>query len=82
MSLHAPEPGGALWRFFLAAVMIIAATAATTAVAGLLQFKQLAADLSGGPAMPHADVTCRPRAPAVAAGHRLRPPGRGAVQLR
>ncbi len=36
---------GMLWRFLLAAVVIIGATAATTAVAGLLQFKQLAKDL-------------------------------------
>ena len=32
--------GGALWRFFFAAVIVIGGTAATTAVAGLLQFKQ------------------------------------------
>ncbi|MEO6857047.1 MAG: LCP family protein [Solirubrobacteraceae bacterium] len=49
--------GGALWRFFLAAVIIISATAATTAVAGLLQFKQLAADISLTPALKHAQVT-------------------------
>jgi polyisoprenyl-teichoic acid--peptidoglycan teichoic acid transferase len=49
--------GGALWRFLLAAVIIISGTAATTAVAGLLQFKQLAADISLTPALKHAQVT-------------------------
>jgi polyisoprenyl-teichoic acid--peptidoglycan teichoic acid transferase len=49
--------GGMLWRFVLAAVVIIAATAATTAVAGLLQFKQLAVDLSVQPALKNAKVT-------------------------
>jgi polyisoprenyl-teichoic acid--peptidoglycan teichoic acid transferase len=48
---------GALWRFFLGAVIVIGASAATTAVAGLLQFKQLAADISLTPALPHANVT-------------------------
>ncbi|MFL5823472.1 MAG: LCP family protein [Solirubrobacteraceae bacterium] len=36
---------------------MIALTAATTAVAGLLQFKELAADLSLTPALKHANVT-------------------------
>ncbi len=49
--------GGALWRFFLGAVVVIAATAATTAVAGLLQFKQLGAYLSQNSAIPQANVT-------------------------
>ena len=48
---------GALWRFSLAAALIIAFTATTTAVAGLLQFKQAASDLSATPALPHAQVT-------------------------
>ncbi|HWE08579.1 MAG TPA: LCP family protein [Solirubrobacteraceae bacterium] len=52
--------GGMLWRFFLAAIVVIAATAATTAVAGLLQFKQLAIDLSGQPALKNANVTLPP----------------------
>src|ERR1035441_3991247 len=52
--------GGALWRFLLAAVLIIGATAATTAVAGLLQFKQLAADLNVTPSLPNAAVTLPP----------------------
>jgi LCP family protein required for cell wall assembly len=49
--------GGALWRFLLAAVVVIGATAATTAVAGLLQFKQLATDLSLTPALNNANIT-------------------------
>ena len=48
---------GMLWRFFFAAVVIICATAATTAVAGLLQFKQLASDFSVGVEIPHAQIT-------------------------
>ncbi len=51
---------GALWRSLAAAVVIVAATAATTAVAGLLQFKQLASDISVQSAIPHADVTPLP----------------------
>jgi polyisoprenyl-teichoic acid--peptidoglycan teichoic acid transferase len=49
--------GGMLWRFLLAAVLIVGASAATTAVAGLLQFKQLAVDISGQPALKNANVT-------------------------
>ena len=52
--------GGMLWRFLAAAVLIIGATTATTAVAGLLQFKQLAVDLSGQPALSNANVTLPP----------------------
>jgi LCP family protein required for cell wall assembly len=48
---------GALWRFALGAVIVIAFTAATTAVAGLLQFKQFAVDLSATPAIQKARVT-------------------------
>ena len=45
-----------------AAVVVIGATAATTAVAGLLQFKQLAADSAVAPAIPHAhDQDRQPR---------------------
>lgn len=47
---------GALWRFSLAAVLIIGATAAATAVAGLLQIKQLTFDLNLTPAIVKADV--------------------------
>jgi LCP family protein required for cell wall assembly len=48
---------GALARFAIGAVIVIGFTAATTAVAGLLQFKQLATDLSLSPAIKHAQVT-------------------------
>ncbi len=57
MKLIPRSRGGALWRFFLGALVIIGATAATTAVAGLLQFKQLAADISLTPPLPDANVT-------------------------
>jgi polyisoprenyl-teichoic acid--peptidoglycan teichoic acid transferase len=48
---------GMLWRFALGAVIVIAFTATTTAVAGLLQFKQFAADLSLTPPIGNAEVT-------------------------
>ena len=48
---------GALWRAVLAALIVVGATAATTAVAGLLQFKNLVNDISVGVAIPHAAVT-------------------------
>ena len=48
---------GALARFALGAAIVIVFTATTTAVAGLLQFKQLATDLSATPAIRHAQVT-------------------------
>jgi LCP family protein required for cell wall assembly len=48
---------GALWRFALGATLVITFTAATTAVAGLLQFKQAATYLSATPALPHAQVS-------------------------
>jgi LCP family protein required for cell wall assembly len=46
-----------LWRFALGVVLVIAFTATTTAVAGLLQFKQFAADLSLSPPIRDAQVT-------------------------
>jgi LCP family protein required for cell wall assembly len=49
--------GGMLWRFALGAVIVIAFTATATAVAGLLQFKQLASDLGGTTPFKHASVT-------------------------
>jgi len=53
-----PSSGrGALARFLLGATIVIAFTAATTAVAGLLQFRQLATDVSLTPALGHAGVT-------------------------
>ncbi len=48
--------GGALARFGLAAVIVILFTAATTAVAGLMEFKNLAIDLSKNPALKNANV--------------------------
>jgi polyisoprenyl-teichoic acid--peptidoglycan teichoic acid transferase len=48
--------GGALARFGAGAVVVILFTAATTAVAGLMEFKNLAADLSKTPALTHAAV--------------------------
>jgi polyisoprenyl-teichoic acid--peptidoglycan teichoic acid transferase len=48
---------GALWRFALGAVIVVAFTAATTAVAGLLQFKQFAAEISITPPIKQARVT-------------------------
>jgi polyisoprenyl-teichoic acid--peptidoglycan teichoic acid transferase len=44
--------GGALLRFALGAVIVIAFSATTTAVAGLLQFKQIATYISATPALP------------------------------
>jgi LCP family protein required for cell wall assembly len=49
--------GGALWRFAAGGLIVIVFTATATAVAGLLQFKQFAADLSVTPALKHAQVT-------------------------
>ncbi len=44
-------------RFAVGAVIVIAFTATTTAVAGLLEFKQAAKDISITPAIKHAQVT-------------------------
>jgi LCP family protein required for cell wall assembly len=57
MKLIPSSRGGSLIRFAIGAVIVIAFTATTTAVAGLLQFKQLAADLSQSPVINHANVT-------------------------
>jgi len=57
VSLIPSSRRGALWRFSLGALIVIAFTATTTSVAGLLQFKQLATDLSLSPAIKHAQVT-------------------------
>jgi polyisoprenyl-teichoic acid--peptidoglycan teichoic acid transferase len=55
---------GSLWRFAAGAVIVILFTATTTAVAGLLQFKQAAQELSANPAIKHAQVTiANPGAP-------------------
>jgi LCP family protein required for cell wall assembly len=48
--------GGALWRFALAAVLIISFTAATTAVAGLLQVRQIANYFNETPAFKNVPV--------------------------
>jgi polyisoprenyl-teichoic acid--peptidoglycan teichoic acid transferase len=48
--------GGALWRFALAAAIVVAFTATTTAVAGLLEFKTIAKYISATPAIKHARV--------------------------
>jgi polyisoprenyl-teichoic acid--peptidoglycan teichoic acid transferase len=48
---------GALWRFALGASIVVIFTAATTAVAGLLQFKQLVTDISSQAPINHARVT-------------------------
>ncbi len=57
MRLIPRSRGGALWRFALGAVIVIAFTATTTAVAGLLQFKQFASDLALTPALKSQQVT-------------------------
>jgi polyisoprenyl-teichoic acid--peptidoglycan teichoic acid transferase len=48
--------GGALWRFALAAVIVVLFTAAATAVAGLLQFKQIGHYFDATPAIKQARV--------------------------
>jgi polyisoprenyl-teichoic acid--peptidoglycan teichoic acid transferase len=57
VSLIPSSRGGALLRFALAALIVVGFTATATAVAGLLQFKQLAAEISATPAINHARVT-------------------------
>ncbi len=56
MKLIPKTRGGSLWRFAAAAVLVIGFTAATTAVAGLLQVKDLVNDLNLTPALKNADV--------------------------
>ncbi len=48
---------GALWRFAFGAFIVITFTATTTAVAGLLQVRQIETYLAATPALPHAQVT-------------------------
>jgi polyisoprenyl-teichoic acid--peptidoglycan teichoic acid transferase len=57
MSLIPSSRRGALWRFALGAVIVVGFTATTTAVAGLLKFKQVATYLAATPALPAAQVT-------------------------
>jgi polyisoprenyl-teichoic acid--peptidoglycan teichoic acid transferase len=52
VSLMPRSRAGALVRFALGALIVIAFSATTTAVAGLLQFKQIAHYLSATPALP------------------------------
>jgi LCP family protein required for cell wall assembly len=49
--------GGALWRFALASLLVIGFVATTTAVAGLLQFKQFVSDLAINPSIKGVQVT-------------------------
>jgi LCP family protein required for cell wall assembly len=51
---------GALWRFTAAAMIVVACAAATTAVAGLLQIKQIVQDLNLTPALKHVPVVLPP----------------------
>lgn len=57
MSLLPRNRRGSLWRFFIAAVLIICSTAAATAVAGLLQFKQIGHDFNASPPIVGAQVS-------------------------
>ena len=56
MSLIPKTRGGAMWRFLLAAVLVISAVAATTAVAGLLQIKQITGYFDETPAFTNVPV--------------------------
>ncbi len=56
MSLIPSSGRGALGRFAIGAAIVIAFTATATAVAGLLQFKQFANEISGTAAIRHAPV--------------------------
>jgi LCP family protein required for cell wall assembly len=47
---------GTLWRFAGGALIVVLFTATATAVAGLLQFKQLAQDIGGSPPIVHPRV--------------------------
>ncbi len=57
MSLIPRTRAGTLWRCAFAIVIVISATAATTAVAGLLQFKTLATEIGLSPSLVHANTT-------------------------
>ncbi len=57
MNLFPRTRGGALIRFAIAAVLVVGFTASATAVAGLLQFKQIANEISATPALKQAPVT-------------------------
>jgi LCP family protein required for cell wall assembly len=51
---------GALWRFAAAVVIVITCAATTTAIAGLLQIKQIVDDLNLTPALKHVPVVLPP----------------------
>ncbi len=57
MSLIPRTRGAMLWRCVFAIVIVISASAATTAVAGLLQFKTLASEIGLSPSLVHANTT-------------------------
>jgi polyisoprenyl-teichoic acid--peptidoglycan teichoic acid transferase len=57
LSLIPSSRRGALGRFAIGGLIVVLFTATATAVAGLLQFKQLAKELSGSPAIPRARIT-------------------------
>jgi LCP family protein required for cell wall assembly len=74
---------GTLGRFALGAVIVIVFAAAATAVAGLMQFRQLAADISHTPALKRARVTvATPGSPqtilVIGSDHRAGAPWRSA----
>ncbi len=56
MKLIPSSRRGSLWRFAGGALSVVLFTATATAVAGLLQFKQIAEEFSATPALPHARV--------------------------
>jgi LCP family protein required for cell wall assembly len=57
VSLIGRSRAGSLWRFALAALLVVVFTATATAVAGLLQFKQLAQEIAGQRAIPGIHVS-------------------------
>ena len=56
MRLIPDTRGGMLWRFLAVAIIVIGGTAATTAVAGLLQVQNLVNDISVGAVIPKAPI--------------------------
>ena len=56
MRLIPSSRGGALWRFALGAAIVVAFTATTTAVAGLLEIKQIVSYLNETPALKNVPV--------------------------
>ncbi len=75
--------GGMLWRFLLATVLIVGATATTTAVAGLLQVKDLVNFISVNPGIASKQIiVAKPGKPQtillIGSDHRAGTPVRGA----